>query len=360
MKLRLDISFFIAFTILVLAAAWLLSGQLGNTEDNLTYLKTNTENKSNLKRKKVQVRESASFLYSPKIQVTGETHASRKIIVRSEIAGKVKQLNATRGKLIATGGSILKLEDEDYPEKAKEAEARVKQREIEFAAANNLAKKGFRSETKYAESLANLQQARALRKKRQQDLANTEIVAPFEAVISDYFVEIGDVLKKGDAVAEMIDLEPMLVKAFVSEKYYSVIQPGMTAHGLLMDGTKRAGTIRYISPVAEKSTRTFKVELEISNEGNKIAEGTTAELVIPLTPQAAHRISASLFSLTSNGDLGIKVVDKGDTVSFLPVKILGGSNKEIIVGGLPRKVRIISVGQGFVEPGDKVQTFKEN
>ena len=105
-------------------------------------------------------------------------------------------------------------------------------------------------------------------------------MAPFEAVISDYFVEIGDVLKKGDPVAEMIDLEPILVKAFVSEKYRSSIQQGMTAHGLLIDGTKRAGKIRYISPVAKKSTRTFKVELEISNEGNKIAEGTTAELMI--------------------------------------------------------------------------------
>ena len=185
-------------------------------------------------------------------------------------------------------------------------------------------------------------------------------MALFEAVIADYFVEIGDVLKKGAPVAKMIDLEPILVKAFVSEKYHSLIQPGMTAYGLLMDGTKREGKIRYISPIAEKSTRTFKVELEISNEGNKIAEGTTAELVIPLTPQAAHRISASFFSLTSNGDLGIKVVDQSDTVNFLPVKILGGSDKEIIVGGLPSKLRVITVGHVFVEPGDKVQTFREN
>ena len=125
MKLRLNLSFFIALTILVLAAAWLASGQLGNTEDNLTSLNVDIENKSNIKRKKVQVRESVSFPYSPKIQVTGETHASRKIIARTEISGKVKQLSATRGKIITAGASILKLEDEDYPEKAKEAEARV-------------------------------------------------------------------------------------------------------------------------------------------------------------------------------------------------------------------------------------------
>ena len=41
MKLRLNLSFFIALTILVLAAAWLASGQLGNTNDNLTKLNVN-------------------------------------------------------------------------------------------------------------------------------------------------------------------------------------------------------------------------------------------------------------------------------------------------------------------------------
>ena len=47
MKLRLNLSFFIALTILILAAAWLASGQLGSKEDNLTNLNVNIENKSN-------------------------------------------------------------------------------------------------------------------------------------------------------------------------------------------------------------------------------------------------------------------------------------------------------------------------
>ena len=49
MKLRLNLSFFIALTILILAGAWLASGQLGNKEDNLTNLNVNIENKSNIK-----------------------------------------------------------------------------------------------------------------------------------------------------------------------------------------------------------------------------------------------------------------------------------------------------------------------
>ena len=48
MKLRLNLSFFIALTILILAGAWLASGQLGNKEDNLTNLNVNIENKSSM------------------------------------------------------------------------------------------------------------------------------------------------------------------------------------------------------------------------------------------------------------------------------------------------------------------------
>ena len=47
-------------------------------------------------------------------------------------------------------------------------------------------------------------------------------------------------------------------------------------------------------------------------------------------------------------------------VDFLPVEILGGSDKEVVVGGLPQTLRVITVGQGFVQSGDKVQTFTEN
>ena len=80
--------------------------------------------------------------------MTGETQASREIVLRTQIAGKVKQINSKKGVLIAAGKSILQLEKEDYPDKVKEAEARVRQRELEFAAAKKLTKKGFRSETK--------------------------------------------------------------------------------------------------------------------------------------------------------------------------------------------------------------------
>ena len=66
MKLRLNLSFFIALTILVLAAAWLASGHLGNTENDLTNLNVNIENKTSIKRKKVQVRDLFRSPTAPK------------------------------------------------------------------------------------------------------------------------------------------------------------------------------------------------------------------------------------------------------------------------------------------------------
>ena len=107
MKLRLNLSFFIALTILVLAAAWLASGQLGNTNDNLTKLNVNIENKSSIKRKKVQIRESVSFPYSPKIQVTGETHASRKLLQGQRFPAKSNNLAQREVKLLLPGHLFL-------------------------------------------------------------------------------------------------------------------------------------------------------------------------------------------------------------------------------------------------------------
>ena len=154
MKLKFNSSFFIAATILALAAIWLLSGQFSSDSKKSNSFTGNVEDKTSLPPTKVRVLNSRAFSYKPEIQVTGETQASREIVLRTQIAGKVKQINSKKGVLIAAGKSILQLEKEDYPDKVKEAEARVRQRELEFAAAKKLTKKGFRSETKYAESLA--------------------------------------------------------------------------------------------------------------------------------------------------------------------------------------------------------------
>jgi multidrug efflux system membrane fusion protein len=121
----------------------------------------------------------------------------------------------------------------------------------------------------------------------------------------------------------------------------------------LVDGTRLNGVIRYLAPVADENTRTFRVELEVPNS-NGIRAGLTAELQLAGSRIRAHDISPSLLTLADDGTVGVKTVNSGNRVDFYPIEIAGTSDNGILVTGLPDTVTVITVGRGLVTVGHEV------
>ena len=110
------------------------------------------------------------------------------------------------------------IDPEDKIAKLKEMEALLNQRKKEYEVAENLFNKGFRSEVKLSESRTNFEKALALYEKSQVELNNTKVIVPFDSLIEDSFVELGDYVKKGDPIAKIVDLDPIFVSMNVTEK----------------------------------------------------------------------------------------------------------------------------------------------
>src|SRR5690606_41511963 len=77
-------------------------------------------------------------------------------------------------------------------------------------------------------------------------------------------------------------------------------------------------------------------------------------------PIEAHKIPASLLTLSDIGELGVKAVDDSGRVSFLPVSVLADEQGGTWVDGLPETVDLITVGQEFAVDGELVQARPEN
>ena len=357
--IKSKLSLLIAITIAMLAGGWLISGQFAN---NLQPQKGHTENqKRSVSEELVTVRTRylKAQPYTPHMRVTGQTERSRSVIIRTQATGKISKIIKKAGDSVNKGDIIAQLYSEDLPLRLKEARARVKQRELEFSAAKKLSQKGFKAKTKYAAAFADLQEAKAFVERIRINLEYTNIRAPFSGVLSAQSAEIGDVLRKSDPVAELIDLDPLLITAYVSERDYLKIKMGQSAEVKLRNEKKINGRIQFISPVAQRDTRTFKVELETPNPRAQIPEGITAELILPLPETLAHQLSPSLFSLDENGNLGVKIINDEGKVQFKPIKIVGGSEDKTFVTGLPDPSNVIVVGQGFVMHGQIVKAVAE-
>ncbi|MCH8188922.1 MAG: hypothetical protein IIB66_09540, partial [Proteobacteria bacterium] len=70
----------------------------------------------------------------------------------------------------------------------------------------------------------------------------------------------------------------------------------------------------------------------------------------------AHLLSPAALTLNDEGVLGVRIVVPGNTVRFVPVKIIDDTADGIWLSGLPSVADLITVGHEFVRDGDRVRT----
>jgi len=308
---------------------------------------------------KVQTQIVTADSVAEEINLLGRTEAKRKVTLRAETAGRVVEVIAKKGQVVQKGDVIARIAEEDRKHKLREAEAFVRQREIEFEAATELSKKNFRSKTKLAEARTLLDGSRATLKSIRVDLGHTVIMAPFDGVVDDRFVEVGDYLKIGENIAAVLDLSTVVVSGDVAESLVARITVGSEGRAVLVDGRQLDGIVTFVAKASSTSTRTFRVEMEAPNPGNQVADGITADIRLAVGKKLAHKLSPAVLTLNDKGVVGVKVVNKESVVEFLPVSLVSDTPEGTWLGGLPESIRLITVGQEFVKAGQTVEAVEE-
>lgn len=354
-------SLLIAFTIAILAVIWVASGVMQeNTADNGKIQEPEQEELSKTELPKVQIRMLSSEVLKDSVSVTGRTVVDRQVFVAAETAGQIASLKVDKGDQVNKGDLLAKLEIKDRAARVTEAEQLIKQRQIQYDAAQKLSQRGFSSDVRVAETRAQLEAAKASLKQARVELSNIVIRAPFSGVINDKMVEVGDYVTSGTELFDLVDLDPIKATGFLTEKQLVKTEEGSVARAALLDGEIVEGVVSFIASAADPQTRTFKMEMTIPNEDMAIKEGLTAKISIPSKEVQAYKISPSILTLTDDGTVGVKIVDDSNIVQFQPVRLVKDTKDYLWIGGLPDQIRLITVGQEFVVSGQQVDPVTES
>ena len=361
-------SIIIAIVIALGVTAWIASGQFNTGGDKTngagdasaaTNAEESTEsNKDAENTHKVMGVRYLNLTAQPRqreIIVHGKTEANRVVELKAEISGRVKKVHVNDGDRVKTGDRIASFDVKDNEARLQEAQALVRQREIEYNASQKLNKKGFSADTTLASAKALLDSANAQVTAMKIRLNDLVINAPFDGYIEERNAEVGDFVKDGNTIATIVESDPLLITGQISELQVGDISVGGEGSAKLVTGETVTGEIKFIGSMADPETRTFRVELEVPNEGYKLRSGVTAEITFKTNSVEAHFLSPAYLTLNDSGVLGLRAVDAENMVKFYPVRILADTPDGIWVQGLPETVRLIVVGQDFVRDGDKVQ-----
>ena len=291
MKIRQ--TYITSFITLVIAILWMLSGILAEDEfevKSTTQLETISS---------VTVLNSEALEKAKKIKVSGTTEADKLIKIRAEASGTVVSRPVKQGQFVKKDQLICQLYNA--------------------------------GRTSYP-----------------------KVKAPFDGYLETFSVKEGDYLNTGAVCATIIDPDPMRLIGEVSEKEINFVKVGAKAEAELISGKKVEGVVSFVSTSANKGTRTFRVEIDVKNSDRSIRDGVSAQIAIEGDTILAHKISPSILMLGDAGELGIRTVNEDDQVEFKEIEILEDSIEGIWITGLPKKTRIITIGQEYVFQGQTV------
>ena len=359
MKLRG--SHLVALAILAAVGGWMFTGQLilgGQADPNAT---TIVEREADRTQEAFRVRVSI-IQPSQRVEtltIRGRTQADAMVSVRAETGGTVEARLVNKGDFVKAGDLLCEIDQGVREIQLAQAETQLEQASSDYEANQKLVKRGFATNSKLRTLKAAMDSAKSAVATAKQEMGRTQIKASVSGQVQSPLAEVGDNLAPGGVCITLVDTDPMLFSGQIPEREIASVSVGMTSNIKLISGSTITGKVRYISRVADASTRTFTVEIEIPNKDGAIRDGLTAEASIDLSPTDAYQLKPSWLTLEDDGAVGVRIAAADDKVEFVPVKIIAQEDDSVWVEGLSAGMRIITLGQNFVASGQIVAPVTE-
>lgn len=348
-----------ASIVAVSLALWLGSGQLTATDAEGGHPQTRSQSPSAHAQvshnDRVRVAVLGAEPRTRHVVLRGRTESKRIVNVKAEIAGSVVSRPVERGMQVAQGDLLCEIAIDDREVSLQEARAAFQTARIEHQGSLELKKQGLLSDVAIANSEARQEAAKAHLRRQELNFARTRIVAPFDGVVEELQMNVGDYAVPGAACATLIDLDPMLVLADVTEAEVDNLMQDQAVVGLTATGRELSGSVSFIGKQSDQVTRTYPVEITVDNQDYSIRSGLTVTLRIGVEDVPAHQVSPSLLTLNDAGRMGLRILDDSNRVVFRPVDILEDGAEGMWITGLPDTVHLITVGQEYVAIGDIVE-----
>lgn len=216
------------------------------------------------------------------IAASGNIEGCKTVKLGFMVAGKVNYVTANEGKIIAAGQLLASLDPENYKIAKDMADANLDQAQDEYNRLQIMHDRKSISESDFSKISNTLKLARAQQRLQNKNISDTRLYSPISGVLLKKGVEMGEIISAGLPLFAVSDISFVHVIAAIPEADLNQMKIGnnATVYITAINATVQ-GRIIEVGSVAEPTTRTFTVKIELNNPRLNIRPGMTAEIKIP-------------------------------------------------------------------------------
>lgn len=213
-----------------------------------------------------------------------------------------------------------------------------------------------------ANAQAAIQQAQADIQFYEAQFSDLTIRSPVDGVVSTRQVNVGEMVTASTPLMNVLATDTVYFEAQVPEMEVSLLRPGMTARVVIdsVGDRKWSGTVREVIPVADRSSRSFRVRVAVLGGGGRLAVGGFARATVDVGTRSNTVVVPKDAVKTESGDRFVWVIEKGEGDATLARRRLirtGLIDERLaeVLDGLKEGERIIRSGSPAITDGTTVK-----
>ncbi len=289
---------------------------------------------------------------------SGELDNARALLDQAEKDFGTAGENYDRSRRLFDEGTISKAGYEEADKKFSTARTQVDNARRSV----RMMEEGATSE-ELALAAANVRAAKAQADLAQLQLDNTRITSPASGRVAKVFIDSGNMAGVSTPLLAIMADDSMIVKIAVPETHYGEFRrnekkiPARVRLTALPSLGEIPGSISSIAAVIDPASRTFTVEVELSNPEGNLRAGMYANVWFTLEA-ASNALLVPAAALVTRGEkMGVFAVRSSSrpAAAFTPITI-GVANEESVqvLSGLSESDAVVVEGNAFLEDGQAV------
>lgn len=306
----------------------------------------------------ISVTEVKKASFTNYIDVMGKVDADKNANLSAKVPGMVTRVYVTPGSNVREGQVLAEIDNSAMSAGVEELKQQMRFATDLYEKQKSLWDQKIGSEVQFLSAKNNKE---ALEKKLttlNEQLDMYRIRAPFNGVVDDVFIKVGQVAAPGFPAIRLVNFSGLKVTANLAETYLAKVKAGNSVRVEFPDlKTSTNSTVNYVAGVVDPMTRSIKVEASVTNisglKPNMIAVlkitdySNSNAVVVPVnTVQSNEEGSFVLVAVKENGKMIArkKMVSVGATYNGMTE----------VKSGLQEGDQLITTGFQELNDGDQI------
>jgi membrane fusion protein, multidrug efflux system len=296
---------------------------------------------------------------SEDVQVPGSLLPFEETQIRSEVGGRIVELNLNEGALVQKGTLLVKLFSGDLQAQLKKLQVQLQIAEKTEERNRELLRINGISQQDYELSQLSVENLKADIESIQIAIAKTVIRAPYTGKLGLKNVSLGAYISPTDIITNIRQVDKLKLEFAVPEKYAREITPGYTVSFRVDGGTKdHQAKVMATESSVDQNTRTLLVRAVVDGSNKELVPGIFAKINLQLGKDTEALLVPSQAIIPTARNKQVLLLRK-DSVMFTEVQTgIRDSAFVQVLTGLQAGDTVITTGLMAIRPKAKVRVAK--